>query len=706
MDKLKLLNPVISDLLSTDQFDLLSRLFEANSLSIDELKIFYRRNKKLFTYEIFWKSNLPFFEVAGLLRSELKITFLRNYFSRNEFCNEQLNQKLLESDLKEFQRNFKLWQAFKHDNFINSLKNLSSHSKQAENFYKEIEIIKKAQEFTSRTRSKLYNYIKQYPLDELFLGFALEYQSIKRNPRSLSNKAYQTKIEMAIVDELNIILKGGYYLDNKTSFERNHQIQAIFSKNERPHPILEPNRKYDAEERFQHISNLINKLLHLNSNQRVSELYLSGFAEFESKSLNPAHLSTTKEFELFKYNDLKSVPEEYFISDFKLNIGEEARFAKRVDGIESVKYLNYYGIPSEIDGIKLERIFRILKHFSIFKGPPKHQIDIDNKKSMGIINKPDRRFENLFGSNESLTIFKEVSLIEGIAEYFNWPVEEVEKVMSYLIFDLGSKTKPVHWLYRPFLRFQNKIYWLGSFMKDRRWETVIFGRIKNESQGVSSNNQYSKKFELEVEQLFKRHSFKTLQGENFKLLNGEQGDLDVLVYKEGHLFIIEAKQGVGTNEYSHASRVEARDLEGRAEYQLSKALDYIKENWNELKKKLSIEENLKFTDLILSPLIVTNYFEADQKTFGGFYKTTLVELDVIINNRKKDLLNLYLQMQNPRNRNNREFIAENIEIEWDLWGGLDACLPSQIMNCISRNLVWRELEKMWNFQSYDLRLNY
>ena len=153
------------------------------------------------------------------------------------------------------------------------------------------------------------------------------------------------------------------------------------------------------------------------------------------------------------------------------------------DSIETdLKVFEFYGIPKNLElpphRVDLEKVLSVLKHFSTYKGLPERTTS--QGKTLFIHNKADEAFNQLFGTNESITMFEYNQLKKGITDYFNWPEMEVDFLLNFLTYDVNKDDPPRLWIQRPFLKINDQIIWLGTFLKDRRWNNILLNRIRKE----------------------------------------------------------------------------------------------------------------------------------------------------------------------------------------------------------------------------------
>jgi hypothetical protein len=711
-DKLQTYSLQIDQALAIKDFSSLFTIFITNSFSLTELRIFYKRNKNVLSSINFWTSQLPHFHLEGILGSDMKITFLKSYFEEAENCNHELNNHLLVIAKGDFCKHFKLWQAFEHIDFLDSFKQISKGDSELARLLKELEIILKAKKRIATKDKEDQNYFLQFSFGEIVLGFTLYYYEFKQHDQIAGNKSWQTKVEVALVDELNNLISLFKGRANMVfQFTSNEELQKQFHSNEAPHHILgKQGLDIPLEPKFQLLFQLIKRLIERNSWRGEIQLYLCGYSDFESVILNPAPMHTNSSYRTFKINDVKSVPEELYFSNIRFSSFSNPKSLSRTETTSCVENLKFYGIPETIksngNAIELKKVFQLLKHFSVYKGTAERTFI--NGEKVAVMNQGDSLFRELFGSNESITLFELDKLVEGISNYFKWTETETKTIFSYLTFDISESNFPANWVSKPFIKYNNQVLWLGSFLKDRRWDNILLNKLKKETEHKTMVNTFSKNFELKIEDLFKNKSFKTISGVKFKSSNGQTGDFDLIAFKDNYLFVCEAKIGSRSNEFIHATYSETVRLEGCAADQLEKAIFNINEDWQNLKVKLGVNETVQLNSIKIVPLIVTDYFEGDLQLYKNAYsKTSLLELDVILKNKKKDLLEMYLLLKQSTDSNNPDLKQHRSIIkEWDLWNGKKEIEVDTIIQNIEQNTIWKELETVWKFEDEKYTIDY
>lgn len=696
--------------LANKDFDSLLALFANSGSSFIDLLVFYKRNDKILSSSEFWVSKLPQLHLKSILDSDLKVTFLQSYFISGKNCNDLLNRKLLFFAKEDTIKHFNLCKAFENQSFLDSFKLISNTDSEIEKFINEIDIVLKVQNKILVEEKQDEFYLRNFNIGEIMLAFTLYYHSFKQQPQVAGNKSLQTQIEVTLIDELNKILllfkdKSNLVFD----FKSNEELQKQYQRNEEPHHIL-GKKGIDAplESKFEFLYNLINRLISRNIQKRQLQLYLFGYSDFISINAKSASLKTNTKFKNFRIDNTKTNLEEAYFSKINPdNYKHQNQY--NLDVATSIASLNFYDIPLslEYNGVSLNIIkaLQILKHFSKYKSPISRGFFPDG--TYVILNQADNPFRELFGENESITLFDYDKLVNGIIKYFNWSVEESKSTLSFLTLDINSKNFPHSWVASPFIRYKNQVMWVGSFLKDRRWDNILLNKLRKDPEYNKLVNRITKNFELKVEELFKANSFKTKTGERFKSKNGQNGDFDVLAYRDNCLFVCEAKTGARSDEFSHAAVAETVKLEGCAAEQLEKAISNIKEDWANIRGKLNIEGDIPLDSIKIIPLIVTDFFEGDIQLYkNSINKVSLLELDVIFKNKKKELLEIYIIMNQFSNGLNPNLYKAKINFDWDLWKGKSELTIDTLIECIEKKSIWKEIETIWKFEDETHVINW
>jgi len=690
----------IIELCTQERFDEIPSLFAKYNLTASDMLICYKRQlkkgTKFFSNPTFWKSNLPLFHLQEVLESELKSTFLEKYFSTDAHINEAFNECLFHTSKDTFVLYTKLNRVFLLPEFRQSIRQLAEKNHELKAVVKEFEICAEEWQTIEYEEQKDNFLLLQLGRGEILMGFVLYYQSVKRSPESLGNKSRQFEIENALNDELHRIL--ALFQQNSSlsfNYSSNAEMQQVFERYETPHPILGKEGLVVPLDRiFQLIFDIAKRSIHRTSRRNRIELYQCGYADFETTILNPAPLKTNHRFQIFRKNDYKKGAEEFYFSDFKIK-KLHSSLSPKISISTGINAMSFYGIPDEIIDqnivLDLKKVLLLLQHFSTYKGPPERTIFEDKK--FVIKNQADKRFRKLFGINESISLFDFGELKWNISVYFQWTKEDTESILGFLTFDLTDEATPKIWFQRPFLKINDQVIWLGAFLKDRRWSNVLLNKLKSEPIPKYIGETIAKNLEKQLERLFQKAGFVTTQGFKYFRKKEVLGDLDIVAFKDNHLFICEVKSGERSHDFSYAVHQEMVKLEDKAAGQLQRALHHLPHYWAKLQAEMGIEPKLE--DITVIPMIVTDIFEGDLRIYGAnIRKTSLLELDVLLNNKKRDLLEMYLF--NHSMSNLKAAINWNQPTDWDLWEGKSTLSVEMLLKKLDEDAVWGERE-------FDLR---
>jgi hypothetical protein len=143
----------------------------------------------------------------------------------------------------------------------------------------------------------------------------------------------------------------------------------------------------------------------------------------------------------------------------------------------------------------------------------------------------------------------------------------------------------------------------------------------------------AKQIEKNVAKLFEKcpifANAKITIGEEF-----ENGEIDVAIYKDKILILVEVKSTYGIVSFDERFIYEKKII--HAGHQLNKAINALKEN-EELLASIT-RDNIKFDELKIEAIIISTSFEFDGKKFQGHKKLSLLELMVLLCNDTYDLI--------------------------------------------------------------------
>jgi hypothetical protein len=154
--------------------------------------------------------------------------------------------------------------------------------------------------------------------------------------------------------------------------------------------------------------------------------------------------------------------------------------------------------------------------------------------------------------------------------------------------------------------------------------SVFYNSILREE--VNSNNSYSEFQESKIADLFRLRDWSAKSSIDLCSSNGQRCEIDVAAYKDGILFIVEAKLTYfRRTQRSIMGHLPVLQKAGR---QLEKSLPIIADQYHVIANLLKID--LPFDRLRIVPLIVSSSFEFDGHYFSGFRKVSLFELQLLL----------------------------------------------------------------------------
>jgi hypothetical protein len=698
-------------------FNSIHENFQVEHLLPKDLLKFYKNysRKKLFKQPEFWNSSLPLLHLKEILESDIKMSFYKEYFSKNEFSNPALDKQFIDYSDKEFIKYFKLFKAFRHEAFMNSLNDLASNRYiTLKIIAKEFHVIAKLTSYNSDQFERLRYNLSELPLDELLLGIALWSQKVKTDIRYMNDRNELVKVLNFAVEELSPILSKYSEKGNPViTYVSNSDLQAAFNTAKTPDRFIPEKDTHMQPTTIQRkVMRSMDELLELTMIKNTLDMYCCGFADI--KEIYPeedVRFITNEKYDLFSLNDRKKGPEEIYMLkglnhvQFNTSKGIEPFLSK------DLATFQFYGLNTILDlndrKIDLLKVLELLETFSRYKGPEERTLGTHDGKEYKVIkvsNRASNDFIDLFGPNESITVFDHAKLLVNLERFFKWTPKETNDILNFLTLDLSEKTNVKSWLFKPFIKNVDQIIWIGTLLKDRRWDNILLNRIK-QTEELKNNARLGNGLENRLKQLFDETSFSTIFNKTFELSDGQKGEVDLIAFKDDSIILFEAKTSVRSDDYTEAVLTQSIELEGKAALQLQKCETYLSENWNTLKKELCIDENLLYSSIRIIPLIITDNFEGDHYWYKSKYrKISLLELEVIMKNNKRELLENYLIHEPIQNNLSREIdYLETVKI-WDLWNGEKEFSVNILINAIDNDLVWEGYRSFWNFQKTEMRV--
>lgn len=693
----------------------------------------------------FWASELVNYALPLFLKSDDRIDILHPYFSFKTPPNTKLLLQIWKQDAALLLSLFKRFQRFRHDTWIEALENMSTNivpSKQlaVENLIQEFKQVQTLENSIAIEREADFVSLLKIPIDKVLMGFCFAHSAMMESQEINGNNTRKKELDMAIVTTLDLFLKYAkrhahthkIVLSDNTMLQKEWAYFRPKHKSEYKKPIT-----YKNDPTYTKIQTIIDKDIRRQSKRYFLSAYAAEMCTLNGS--NYAFAAYNNKHSSFKKDDSKSGYEEsyFFMNAQAKAVGiKEGQFDllsiknfPKLSFIEQsvltqVSNLEFYHVPLEIPttNIDLKLVLLLLTEFSRYKSPMSRifhrSIDTSKKENWAIkpgehvpitiLNKPPLSFSQQLGSNEAISMYDYHDLLEALHLYYKKPMATIKENLDFLICDLSHSDDLSAWLQRPFIKINNKLFWLGRLLKDRRWDIILRNKLKEDKTYTEKSvydalvQKIDRSLETATSKVFLDKQFSVAVGWKFPHPSSpkkEGGDIDVVAYKDQFLFVIQIKNSSHSNAIRQASYIEDKQLMNEATRQLDSSLYFINNNWSAVQEKFNFSHAP--SEVTIFPLIVTNVYNGDYKTFKSYDKISLFELYIIMNNAKKGLYHALSLLLNS-DRNNASFKQESIRTllnrNFDLWNRAATLQPSTIINCIQNDCVWKDLEQIRNFK--------
>ena len=728
---------------NTQQSDL-DRLLKTSDFN--EVRIYLKRNKYLNNTKIansFWQSELPVLWFNDLIKEPLFENLLFFYFKRSTKPNETFLKQFFDSKSKSILiKIIKLSEAFKHDLHWKSF-SIFQNDNQLKIFYKELQYVRSYRSYWEDKSIKHIAFIQSMDYEDILIQMVSCYEQFKRySNKTIDNRSLIISYESHLIKILNLLLNvrnepsknaeviiGNKYDENEFKLITKQElpiirpVESFINNNLIPKEIISSLKKRFRE--------AVEYFFSKDVNDYQINTYLSGFAEFcYIDNLNAGIKTNTKFTEYRKTLEKGKYDETYFtnkVVDSKEKLNEikslsstwEKQFKLGITS--SIEYLNFLKIPKSIHNsrnnskIEFEKALLFIKSFSLFLMPQGRMV-INGK--MSFKRELPKEFKELFHS-DYIVSYNENELIRKCKTYFKWPTEEVRSIVDFFTTDLNNNKDKIDIKKRPLLKIGTQYVWLSSFFRDRRWEIILHQKIVAEN--LLNHNDQSTNSENYISTIFKEGNFNAISSYRYREHN-KNGEIDVLAFKNGILFICELKSTYTQEDILKTSIYETQKFKYKASEQLDLAKDYVDNNFDEIKGIKELNIDCSKEDLKIETLIISNIYEADHLNFNKRHlKVSLFELLVILKNDLYQMLvpkytkalfdlGLDLSVDNILNKHNKNTILKE---DCNLWENEKDCSPEDIISAILENKVWKHQDANKNFfleetelSTYDKKYKY
>lgn len=689
----------------------------------NEVRVYLKRKNYLNNSKIansFWRSQLPiswfqelikepFFE--DLLFSYFKQTVKPNNFFLKEFFNSKSKSKLIKI--------IKLSEAFNLDTHWESF-SVFTKDIELNVFHKELVYVKSFRAYWEE-ESKAHNvFIKSLALEDILFQMTMCYEDFKQySKKSIGNKDKRVSYEAVLINLLNT------FLSIKKEDLKNNQIEV--------QSTYDPNYfKTISVEDYQVLKNDFRNTVEFYFAKYDDEYqikkYLSSFATFEFIDGWDSVLKTNVNHSLYRKTLERGNYDETYLTNYVVKKKEQLEEIKgftslwdkqfKLDVLSSIEYFKFLNLPINIyvkkneSNLDIEKVLYLLKTFSLFFMPQDETVISGFSTQRQV----PEEFKVLFYS-DYITSYEEYSFIDNCAAYFKWTKLEVKEILDFITLDLSAKSKlKIDIKTHPLVKVGNQYFWLSSFFKDRRWEITLHKKIASE--GLINANKVSDQSENYLANIFKEANFRAISSKRYND-NSISGEIDLLAYKNGVLFIGELKSTYVIEDMMRNFKYEIKNF-NKASHQLDLAKDYVLNNFEEIKnlKELNIDCNVE--DLKIETIIISNIYQADHIQINKKHlKVSLFELLIILKNDLKSMLvNKYVKafydtdfefpiddFFNTSNKNNLNIKGNNkINENSNLWEDEKECSPNDLISAIKENKVWKHQDANKNYPIEEIEL--
>ncbi|MEX6627628.1 hypothetical protein [Tenacibaculum salmonis] len=687
-----------------------------------------RKNKYC---DLFWQSTLPTKWFSEFIKESFLDDFLFGYFSKEENVNNDFLKLLINSNKKStLKQIIKLTESFTKKNHWDSFLVFQKES-EFKQFYKELKYIKNNRNYWNLESDKFIGYIDDIDYEDILIQTISYFEQFKRySKKTVGNRAIIISYESVLISILNTILnlKKESDLNKKIEIKNKYSNEIFKFQTEQELPVIRPMESFnnpllipkekisDQKKKFRE---LVEFLFAKHDNEYQINKYLTGLANFELIDDLEAELSTNKNYSLYRKTlERGSYDETYFgneitkrtqaLKDIKeLPTLWEKEF--KLSMFTSIEYFKFLKIPLVINDrhskseINLEKVLLFLKTFS--------KLFMPQGRIMGLKRKLPSDFINLFDS-DYIVSYKEDDFIEKCQEYFNWSKTEIETIINFLTTDLSSNRRfKIDIIKRPFIKIGNQYVWLSSFLRDRRWEIILHEKIVADK--LINHKIQSAKKEKYISNTFKKVKFNSISSYCYKS-DRLRGEIDVLAFKNNTLFICELKSTYVEEDMMKTSKYETLKFNSKASEQLSKAKNYILDNFEEINAIEELNINCKKEDLKIITIIISNIYQSDNLIFNNEHiKISLFELLIIL---KNDLYNMLVSKSEnaildfgsdiPMGKlfGKESNLSDVKKEDSNLWEDSKECTPNDIISVIKENKVWKhqETEKANTIENIEL----
>jgi len=304
------------------------------------------------------------------------------------------------------------------------------------------------------------------------------------------------------------------------------------------------------------------------------------------------------------------------------------------------------GIPS---GVGIQNGSASILFLKEYFGLEKQLLGKDNCYSLQqfIMYKTQKSVECYHEAKDCMAKRKEQTVLSS-KTVRNSEEHDVHKLLSV---DISDEESPIDiFAYNMLYYGELNVFVMLSFIAGTH-EIGYFSLVRRlrKNHNSSEKKEWANELEARIAQLFRDFpAFKDANintGVPIDRLNGEsksirEGEIDVAIYKDKTLILIEAKSTYGIVMFDERHRHEKHLI--HAGHQLTKVRKALQE-MPALLHDVTGDENVKFDELKIETMIISTSFEFDGKKFEGHRKLSLLELMILLRNH-----GYYLVISSPK----------------------------------------------------------
>lgn len=672
--------------------------------------------------KFFWQSSLPITWFNQISKEPFLEELLFNYFRKQTIPNQVFLKSFFNSNKKAtLIKIIKLCEVFNQTLHWESF-SIFQNDSQLKVFYKELQYIKSYKGYWEEEEKEHNAFIKSMALEDILFQMTMCYEDFKQHSgKATGNRSKRVSYEAILINLLNTFLK--------------------IKKEDLKQKGLKLDNQYDVNyyktipvEEYQVLKNKFREVVEFYFAKYDDEYqikkYLSSFAEFEYIDGLESVLLTNKAHSLYRKTLERGMYDETYLTNRVVNNKDQLIKIKvlpelwdrqfELDVLSSVEYFNFLKIPAEISikgknaSIDISKVLYVLKSFSIFF-MLQPSIGIEDKF---ISKQVPKLFRSLFYS-DYIVCYEKDDFIDKCVTYFKYSKEEIINILNFITLDLNDDiASNLDIKQNPLIKIGDQYFWMSSFMKDRRWEIALHSKLVKD--GLINQNKVSGQSETYLSNIFKEANFNAISGQRYKY-NNKSGEIDLLAYKDGVLFLGELKSTYLIEDMIKNSKYEVRQF-NKASEQLDLAKDYVLNNFENIRNLEELNIDCPLEDLKIETIIISNIYQADHAMINNKHlKVSLFELLVIL---KDDLYNMLvpkigealfdskleipldmmLNMFNRNNSNNKKNNNSLLKEDCSLWENEKDCSPNDIISAIIENKVWKHQDTTNNFLIEEIEL--